>query len=85
MYLGGGFNLSGLIKKDGSDLIGLAIAYAKLEENKQNETAIEFTCHFPLNDYFYIHPDIQFIINPSGIDRNLPNSLAGIIRIGAQL
>lgn len=85
MYLGGGFNLSGLIKKDGSDLIGLAIAYAKLEENKQNETAIEFTCHFPLNDYFYIHPDIQYIINPSGIDQNLPNSLAGIIRIGAQL
>lgn len=34
---------------------------------------------------FYIHPDIQYIINPSGIDQNLPNSLAGIIRIGAQL
>lgn len=85
MYIGGGFNYLGLAKKDGSDLLGLAVAHAKLQGNARSETSLELTYHFPLNKYLYIQPDIQYIINPSGTYQKLTDSLVGIIRIGAAI
>lgn len=84
IYFGAGINYLGIAKRDGSDILGLAVAHAGLT-NKQSETATELTYHYPINDYIYIQPDVQYIINPLGVGYKLRNSLTGIIRFGILL
>jgi porin len=80
-YLGGGFNLNGLIKKDGSDILGLAFAHADLRDSVNPcETAFEFSYHLPLGRHLSIQPDLQYIIHPSGTDQKLDNAWVGFCR-----
>lgn len=80
-YFGGGINYSGLFSD--SDLAGLAIANALFNENTiNNETTIELFYKVNISDYFFLQPDLQYIINPAGLGKSLPNALTGIIRFG---
>jgi len=79
-YLGAGFNYQGIFRKDGNDMLGLAIASAHLRDTQTMETAIELTYRNNLTRNISVQPDIQYIINPSGTGQMTPNALAGTLR-----
>jgi len=80
-----GLNYKGLFNKRPTDLLGVAVAYAGIDRSAVgSETAIELTYRFQLNDYIYLRPDIQYIINPAGTENILDNALVGFLRFGVQ-
>lgn len=79
-YLGAGLNYQGLFRKDGNDVLGLAIASAHLRHTQNTETAIELTYRSNITRHISVQPDIQYIINPSGTGTETPNALAGTLR-----
>lgn len=81
-YLGAGMNFTGFLCKAHDDELGIAIAHAHLAHANDSETAIEITWHKPLLRYFYLQPDIQYIIHPSGKNSGLKNVLAAFLRFG---
>ncbi len=80
-YLGLGANYYGIFNKEGKDVLGLAAANLDLlKKNHDQETALELYYKYQINDNIAIQPDIQYIINPSGTEEQLPNALVGILR-----
>ena len=80
-----GLNYKGLITKRPKDQMGLAVAYAAIDQSEVgSETAVELTYQVELNDNFYVRPDIQYIINPAGTAVKLDNALVGFVRFGAR-
>ena len=77
-YIGGGFVLEGLGKKE--NILGVGFAQAKFDGNSPSETVLETTYSYVINDYITVQPDIQYIINPAQ-SKNIPNSLVGILRL----
>jgi len=84
-----GLNYRGIIAGDGGDELGLALAYASLQNRilRQNgdtyrscETVAELTYQYPLTDQLRIQPNIQYIIHP-GMEAERDNAWAGTIRI----
>lgn len=82
-YFSIGVKYSELFRKRTDDELGLAIAYAGIDENNVgSETVFELTYKMQINENIYIRPDIQYIMNPAGTDRKLENALVGFIRFG---
>lgn len=82
IYSGAGINFYGIFDEKNSDVAGFAFARADFNNSFNNyETAIELFYNKQLNENISIKPDLQYIINPSGTETNLKNSLLGIIRI----
>lgn len=80
-YTGAGLHYQGPIPKRDSDVVGLAIGSGNFASrlngiNYDNggrvgsETVIEAFYRLKINNWFYIQPDIQFIMNPGGIYQN---------------
>lgn len=85
-YYSLGFNYLVLNHKRPSDQLGVAIAYAGIDERDiGSETAIEMTYKLQMNKYIYLIPDIQFIVNPAGTNVKLKNAVVGFIRFGVEL
>ncbi len=82
LYFGMGINYCGLFSKKGFDTIGLACAHVIFTRDTESETAIEFTYQCQLSGHFFIQPNFQYIINPSGTDEILPNALTANLRFG---
>jgi porin len=80
-----GLNYRGVIAKRPKDQLGVAVAYAGIDQKDVgSEMALEMTCQIELSENFYIRPDIQYIINPAGTDVKLDNALVGFVRFGAK-
>ncbi|MBP8945799.1 MAG: carbohydrate porin [Paludibacteraceae bacterium] len=79
-YLGLGFNYKGIGKKRQEDVFGLALAYASLK-NRRDEATIEMMYQFVINKHISLMPDIQYVINSSGTDIALRNSLISFLRM----
>lgn len=62
------------------DVFGLALAYASLK-NRRDEATIEMLYQFFINEHISIMPDIQYVINSSGTDVALKNSLISFLRM----
>lgn len=85
-YLGLGFNYTVFNHKRPSDQLGMAVAYAGIDENiNGSETAIELTYKLQINKNIYLRPDLQYIVNPAGTDQKLKNAVVGFIRLGVEL
>jgi porin len=83
MFYGGyGINVSGLFFRNGTDNAGIALAYGVVKGFPGNELTIEFTWQLPVFSYFFIQPDVQYIINPAGTGTKLSNSVAATLRFG---
>jgi porin len=80
-----GFNYKNFCKKRPDDKIGLAASYIGIDNSIRNETAMELTYYFKMNDHIFIQPDIQYIIHPSGTGVKLDNALVGILRLGIEI
>jgi len=82
-YFSAGLNYKGFINKRPDDQLGLAVAYAGIDDNSVgSETAVELTYKAQVTKNIYLRPDIQYIINPAGTDIKLKNALVGFIRFG---
>lgn len=78
-----GLKYSGFSITSPDDFCGIALAYAGIDSRKDNgETAIELTYQKNFNSHFYIRPDIQYILNPSGTDEKLKNAFVAMLRFG---
>ena len=78
-HLAAGLNLEGVFSKEGLDMAGLAFTSAFLSE-KKTETAIEIFYQYQITDNFVVKPDVQYIINPAGLDIPVDNALVGTLR-----
>lgn len=81
-YLGLGLNYTGLFTKQGTDVLGLAIAHQHFTDGLKSETTIELTYRYQLTNNFFVQPDFQYIINPAGTGKTLNNCCAGNLRFG---
>lgn len=81
-YVGVGTNATGFLSKSKDDVLGLALAHSHFNGHSGSETTIELSWNKPFFDYFFIQPDIQYIIHPSGQNSGLKNALSGILRFG---
>lgn len=84
-YFGMGINATGFLSKHNTDILGLAAAYAKLSNGLGHETIIELSWKHQICSYFFIQPDLQYIIHPAGSYSGLKNALVGLMRIGFEL
>ncbi len=84
LYAGIGFNYRGLFKNRSEDILGLALAYAEIDSEVGSEALIELTYKSQLNDNFFIQPNIQYFINPSGTESKLKNPLLFFVRLGLE-
>ena len=84
-YLGSGFTYTGLFSKIGNDVLGLAMARAILTNDAgKDETTVECFYKTQITKFFYLQPDVQYVIHPEGTDIQLNNALVGIIRMGLE-
>ena len=84
-YGGVGLNYKSLLNKRPDDQLGLAVAYAGIDNNVVgSEMTIELTYKLQANKHVYIRPDIQYIINPAGTQTKLNNALVGFVRFGVE-
>lgn len=85
LYCSFGFNCQGIFAKRPDDVMGFAVAYAKIDNNIGSETSLELTYKLNLTTNLYLRPDIQYIINPAGTDVKLPNALVASVRFGIEI
>ncbi len=78
-HLAAGLNLEGVFSKEGLDMAGLAFTSAFLHD-KKTETAIELFYQYQITDNLLIKPDVQYIINPAGMEFPVDNALVGTMR-----
>ena len=78
-HLAAGVNLEGVFSEEDNDMAGLAFTSAFLSD-KKTETAIELFYQYQITDNFVIKPDVQYIINPAGLDVPVDNALVGTLR-----
>jgi porin len=81
-YIGSGVNLAGVFSRRGRDSAGVAVAHAGLHRTAhRHETTIELYYKYRFTKHIALQPDLQWIVNPSGGERALPNALVGILRL----
>ena len=75
-YYGVGLSYKGLIPKRTEDVTGFGLALANLSsrtkriDSKKDETVLEFFHKIQLTPFFALQPDIQFIFNPGGNNKD---------------
>lgn len=76
-YLGGGINYVGPIPKRDKDILGIGVASGNfaprlgdITSQVGSETAVECFYRAQITPWFYLQPDVQFIMNPSGTYNN---------------
>ena len=65
-------------------MAGLAFTSAFLSD-KKTETAIELFYQYQVTDNLVIKPDVQYIVNPAGMDFSVDNALVGMLRFAVVL
>ncbi|WP_372776136.1 carbohydrate porin [Mangrovibacterium sp.] len=84
-YIGSGIHYTGLFSQKGKDTFGLAMGRALMSNDAgKDETTFELAYKLQLNNYLYLQPDIQYVINPRGTDLSLDNALVGLFRLGLE-
>ena len=84
LHLAAGLNFDGVFSKEGADMMGLAFTSAFLQD-KKTETAIELFYQYQITDNLIIKPDVQYVINPAGMDFYVDNALVGTLRFAITL
>lgn len=75
-YGGGGLVFKGITEKRKEDSIGLAFGWHQFDrtlrkiESRTAESVIELFYKIKLSEFLYLQPDIQYIIKPSGDEKN---------------
>lgn len=92
-YGGLGIHYHGFLSKKCKDILGIGIAYASINENivqinspivDSNETAIELSYKYSLNEKVSLQPVFQYIINPGALVA-VNNASIGMLRLNINL
>ena len=83
-HLAAGLNLEGVFSKESNDMMGLAFTSVFLTDKKA-ETAVELFYQYQVTDNFVIKPDVQYVVNPAGMDFIVDNALVGMLRFAIAL
>ena len=84
-YLGAGFTYSGLFSRKNKDIAGLAMARAMMTgTSSRDETTVELTYKTQVTKNIYFQPDVQYVIQPAGTEKQLKNAVAGLLRFGME-
>jgi porin len=90
-YMGGGLHYIGPIPKRDKDVAGLAVGSGRFAPRLNNigsdyggrigsETVVEAFYRMQISPWFYLQPDVQFIMNPSGLyDNSVAIGLRSVI------
>lgn len=86
-YLGGGINYVGPIPKRDKDILGIAVGSGNfsprlgdITSQVGSETALEAFYRVQITPWFYLQPDLQFIMNPGGVyDNSIAFGLRSVI------
>ena len=78
-HLAAGLNLEGVFSKEILDMAGLAFTSVFLSDKKA-ETAIELFYQYQITDNFVVKPDVQYVVNPAGLDIPVDNAFVGTLR-----
>jgi len=76
VYVAGGLLYHGLFKGRPNDRTGIGVFYGRFSDHlpeRGSETVIELNHMFQPTPYFYLAPDLQFVINPGGTE--IPDAL----------
>lgn len=85
MQMNGGINIYNLLKHDDLDVLGLAFASNFMNTQQRHESFFELTYKYRFNDFLFVQPNFQYVINPSGTDRVLDNAVVFILRFELKL
>ena len=75
-YYGGGLVFKGITQNRKDDSVGLAFGWHQFDkalhnlENRTSEKVVELFYKIQLTKFLFIQPDIQYIIKPSGSEKN---------------
>ncbi len=81
-YLGLGLNLKGVFLENGTDVFGVALAHEHLKTQARSESIVEMFYRYNAKKHYYVQPDLQYIINPSGTGSVQRNALVASFRFG---
>lgn len=81
-FVGAGLNIKGLFSGRENDWAGIALASAFIND-ACNETALELSYILQLGSGFFLQPDLQYVLHPSG-SRDTQNAFVGILRGGVE-
>lgn len=86
-FLSLGVNWHAPFYKRSEDVCGIAFAYAGMHNNGGigGELSVEAAYKFQICQKMYLKPDFQYVLNPAGTNRKLPNALVGMLRFGVEL
>jgi len=76
VYIAGGLLYRGLFKGRPNDRTGIGVFHGRFSDRlpeRGSETVIELNHMFQPTPYFYLAPDLQYVINPGGTD--IPDAL----------
>jgi porin len=83
-----GVTYTGLLPHRDNDLVGLGLIYTRVSDEARDGTGARFATHHeavvelsylaPINDYFSVQPDFQYIINPGAVHRSRDAIVAGM-------
>ncbi len=84
LYFGFGANITSPFTKTAKDNLGIAIAHAHFNNyGITGESSIELTYQYQISNYFFVQPDIQYIIQPAeDANLKLDNALVSFLRFG---
>jgi porin len=83
LYLAGGMLYRGLFKHRGNDIAGLAVYHGRFSDqfpDRKPEMAVETNYAIQATPWFYVTPNLQYVINPGGTDT--PNAFVCGLEVG---
>jgi porin len=93
-FIDAGLTYKGLIPGRGDDIAGIGYAYGKWSRQlgkyetdsggtrQKYEMVVEATYKIAVNKWLYLQPDLQYIINPHGGDKDIDDALVVGARVG---
>ncbi len=85
-FAGAGITVNGVLRDDGADALGLAVAHARTtprlrpltEGMTAGETAFELTYRTRVNAHLWVQPDLQYIADPAAMSASRNVWVAGV-------
>ncbi|MGH8282746.1 MAG: carbohydrate porin, partial [Gammaproteobacteria bacterium] len=86
-YLGGGLALQGLVPNHPQDILSTSIsrAWVRTSTGLRPETSYEINYLWNFGSHFALQPDLQYVTQPAGTSRPVPDAFVAILRLYAGL
>ncbi|HPH63493.1 MAG: carbohydrate porin [Paludibacteraceae bacterium] len=81
MQMDAGFKFHNLFTDGKEDALGLAAVCNLLNSHREYEAFIEMTYRFPVLQQLWLQPDLQYVINPAGVQGEVDNALVAMMRL----